>query len=130
MASTTTKVVSIRLKNEVADYYADKNLKEIIEKLYDKGSDELVEKLKEISFIYDIDAESLVKNIGWMLEQGKIFVGDGSLKWNPKAKNPDYISLDDRIDLMNISEREKDRIKRQILSELERMVNGGTDDWA
>lgn len=85
--------------------------------------------LREISFLYDIDTEKLLKNIQWMLGAEKLFVKDGKLKWNPKAMNPEYISLDDKIDLMNVSDREKDRIKRMIADNLDKMSRSD-DLWA
>lgn len=96
-----------------------------------EGKSDIEDGLNEIAFLYDIDGENLVKNVRWMLDSGKIFVKDGRLHWNPLAMNPEYISLDDKVDLMNLSNREKDKLKRTIADNIEKMArqddigNGG-----
>lgn len=87
-----------------------------------EGDSEVMDEITQMCFLYDIRDIALVKNIRTLLDRGKIFIVNGSMKWNPLAMNPDYISLDDMIDLMKISDREKDRLKRKIASELERIA--------
>lgn len=130
MSSTVTKVVSIRLRNEVAEYFKDKDLREILEQVYENGGS-LSDQLNEIAFLYDINGENLVKNVRYLLDSGKLFVREGRLCWNPLMMNPEYMSVDDRIDSLKISDKEKDRIRQAIISNLESMTrqddtgNGG-----
>ena len=118
MSSTVTKVVSIRLRNEVAEYFKDKDLREILEQVYENGGS-LSDQLNEIAFLYDINGENLVKNVRWLLDSGKLFVREGRLCWNPLVMNEGYVSVDDKIDSMKLSEKEKNRLKNEILSTLE-----------
>ncbi len=77
MASKTTKVVSVRLRNEIAEWLEGKNLKEIVENLYE-GQE--VDDLLEISFLYDISPQDLVSDIKDMLDKGELIIEDGKLK--------------------------------------------------
>lgn len=115
--------MAVRLPNEIAEYYSG-NLKEEIEGLYRKR--EVFEEINEISFLYGIREEALIKNVRFLLDSGKLFVKDGRLKWNPKAMTPEYFSLDDKVDSMKVSEREKDRIKKMVADNLDKM--GRSDD--
>lgn len=117
MSSTITKVISVRLRNEVAEYFADKDVKGILEQISEGSS--LESELNEIAFLYEIDAGKLVKNVRWLLDSGKLFVKDERLCWNPLAMNEGYVSVDDKIDSMKLSEKEKNRLKNEILSTLE-----------
>jgi hypothetical protein len=77
MASKTTKVVSVRLRNEIAEWLEGRNLKEIVENLYE-GQE--VDGLLEISFLYNIDPQDLVCDIKDMLDNGELIIEDGKLK--------------------------------------------------
>ena len=122
MATNKTKIVGLRLENEVAEYFKNKNLKEIVENIYkNRDSEALSDEFNQIEFLYDIDRETLIKNIRWLLDAEKLFVMDGHLKWNPTAVNPEYFSLDDKIDAMNISEKEKVALKHKIAESLVQM---------
>ena len=82
--------------------------------------------LSEISNLYEIEEEKLVKNVKFLLDSGKLHVVDGKMKWNPMAMTGEYFSLDDKIELMGISEIEKNRLKKRIAETLDRI--SGTDD--
>lgn len=81
MASNKTKVVSVRLRNEIADWIAERNLKEIVENLYN-GRELNNDGLLEISFLYDIDPQDLVYDIKEMLDNGVLIVKEGQLTKN------------------------------------------------
>lgn len=93
-------------------------LKSLCEKELKQDSS-MQDQLNEIAFLYDINGENLVKNVRWLLDSGKLFVREGRLCWNPLAMNEGYISVDDKIDSMKLSEKEKNRLKSEILSTLE-----------
>ena len=78
MASTKTKVVSVRLRNEIAEWVAENNLKDIIENLYE-GRQANSDGLLELSFLYDIDPQDLVFDVKEMLDNGTLMVKEGQL---------------------------------------------------
>ena len=110
------KEIAEKLRERVAGEGKSLNsyLKELV-----KGESDLGKELTEIAFLYEIDGEKLVKNVRWLLDSGKLFVREGHLCWNPLAMNEGYVSVDDKIDSMKLSEKEKNRLKNEILSTLE-----------
>lgn len=110
------KEIAEKLRERVAGEGKSLNsyLKELVE-----GESDLGKELTEIAFLYEIDGEKLVKNVRWLLDSGKLFVKDERLCWNPLAMNEGYVSVDDKIDSMKLSEKEKNRLKNEILSTLE-----------
>ena len=82
--------------------------------------------LSEICHLYNIKEESLIKDVKFLLDSGKIHISDGKMMWRPMAMTAEYFSLDDKIELMGISEKEKNRLKKRIAETLDRI--SGTDD--
>lgn len=80
-------------------------------------------KIAEICFLYDMTPSGVLNAVESLLEQGKLFLKDGKLCWNPNKRNPDYISIDDDIDRMGLSPKEVNRLKQEIRDNLRRMVN-------
>lgn len=95
-------------------------LKEVI--LRELGT-EKDDKIDEICRLYEIDKKNLFKSVQWLLDSKKLHVVDGRLKWNPRAIDEEYFSIDDEIDRMNLSPKEEKRLKQEIRDNLRRMVN-------
>lgn len=92
-------------------------LKSLCNKDLEQGG-AMEDQLNEIAFLYDIDGENLVKNVRWLLDSGKLFTKEGKLCWNPKATNPEYVSVDEAIDGLKAPEWKKNKYKQDILKSL------------
>lgn len=84
--------------------------------------DKIAEKLQEITFLYDVTPEKIVSAIDYLLANGKLHVIDGKIHWNPTNYNSEYISVDEAIGMLQISEREKDQLKHKIIENLQAMI--------
>ena len=125
MSSTTTKVVAIRLRNEIADYYADKNLKQKIEEMYEKkddvwqGEGVYDELLEDIASKLGKDAGWLVSIIDQMVKSGYFYINEkGRLSIKGLQLPDDEVSVDLQIDLLNLTAREKSDIKRRMIKDI------------
>lgn len=78
--------------------------------------------LADICFLYDVNEDILIKNIQWLFDSKKLYMQDGRLRWNPRHLDPEFFSLDDKVEALNVSEKEKSRIKRNIAENLEKMA--------
>ena len=125
--NTKTRTITVRIDHNTVDALEQEakrdnvSRSEITQRALESYLSGAENNLNEINFLYDIDKENLIKNIRWLLDAGKLFVVDGHLKWNPAAVNPEYFSLDDKIDAMNISEKEKVALKHKIAESLVQM---------
>ena len=77
-----------------------------------------LEEIKRVSESYEIEIKQISKLVGWLFDTGKVFRTENGLGWNPKAMTEDYFSLDDKIEQMDLSDMEKDRLKKRIASSL------------
>lgn len=126
-----SKPISVRISFELIDEIENRakleqvSRSEIAEKAFKQYLSD--DGIQEMCFLYDVDRENLLKNIRWLLDSGKLFVKDGRLRWNPMARNPEYFSLDDIIDQMNVSDSERERLKRTIANNLNQVT--GNDEF-
>ena len=121
--------IGTKVDREFADYLKEKALKEnkSLGDLVREGlkgerqtyeEESVASKIIELAFMYDVDAEKLLSNLGYLLESGKLFVSGGKILWNPLRKNPEYVSVDEAIDNMNVPEWRKKSLKESILKNL------------
>lgn len=140
MPTKDSIVVSVRIKREEAERlkeraeYKGKSLGELLKEGIGKvekdvKEDSIASKINELAFVYDIDAEKLLTKLENLLGSGKLYVENGNIEWNPTKKNPEYVSVDERIDELKVSEKEKDRLKESIISNFGYLMNK-EDNWA
>jgi hypothetical protein len=129
MASTTTKTVSIRLRNEVAEYFSDKNLKEIVEGLYEDRNKSVIEDIWG-GGAYDETLEEMANKLGkssdWLvsimqqlIEHDYFYMDDNGKMMIRNLQLPDDgLSVDFHIDLLKVSARAKSDIKRKMIKDI------------
>lgn len=100
MASTTTRIKPIRIKNEVADYFEDKKLNRMVENLAEllqkgkvrfdgeelifKGSDNTdLSDISEMASLMRVPTETLLADIKKLLEDGTLYYSGNKLV-NPR----------------------------------------------
>lgn len=106
--------------NLVAEFLGEtKNgfLKRVVMEELNGGQDEL----SSLSTKTGISKSALVKNLGYLIDTGKIHIENGRMSWKPESVN-EYSSVDDAIENMGISEGEKEKLRRRIIEGLESMT--------
>ena len=66
----------------------------------------------------NLEIKQVSKLVGWLFDTGKVFVTERGIGWNPKAMTEEYFSIDEKIEQMDLSDIEKDRLKKRIASSL------------
>ena len=109
--------ITVRLSDDMMEKISDRNISEAIREMFE--SDAKYEPLREMAFLYDTSEETLMEIMRYLLDSEHIYFVDGKIKWSQMYKNPDYPSVDDRIDVMNLSEGQKIQLKRNIIQNLD-----------
>ncbi len=78
--------------------------------------------MNELCFMYDIDEDEIERGIKYLFKSGNIRVVNRKMQWNPRVVSEDYVSIDEKIDTMNVKEYEKKRLKQKIVDNLEAML--------
>lgn len=123
--SNVSQVISARVSNEIAEYVKEQggNKSRFIEDALRSYRDGVkTSGLEEICFAYGIREEALIKNVEFLLGSGKLHVVNGRVSWMPKAQTSDFFSLDEKVEEMEMSDAEKDRLKRTIAASLDRIA--------
>ena len=128
MASTTTRIKTIRIKNETADYFEEQPLNRMVESLEELmksgkikfDGEELVIKgiaqeetdlteIEEMAALMNVRPEKLLSDFRELLEEGELYYTGGRLI------NPRYIDFED------ICERKKQDIDKTIANVVRQM---------
>ena len=126
MASTITRIKTIRIKNEVADYFEEKPLNRMVESLYElieagkmrfdgenlviNGSSSTdIQDIEEMAALMNVRPEKLLSDFRELLEEGELYYTGGRLI------NPRYIDFED------ICERKKQDIDKTIANVVRQM---------
>ena len=129
MASTTTRIKPIRIKNETADYFEGKALNRMVESLGDllrsgrlhfngenliiKGETNLdLADIEEMANLMRVSTETLLADIKTQIENGDLYYTDG------KLRNTRYTELE------NICERKNVNIDNLLMRVIRDIENG------
>lgn len=105
----------------------DLSVGELLEEKLEFNEDEL----DDLCRAYGLKKDVLIKNIGFLIKSEKIQFKDGKMVWNPFNMTDEFFSIDDKIELMKISEREKQKVRQTVADNLDRIAgndytgNGG-----
>lgn len=114
MASTITRIKTIRIKNETADYFEEKPLNRIVESLADllqtgkvsfngeslvvKGGNEDLTDIEEMAELMRVPMNKLLSDFRELLEEGTLYYANGKLI-NPRYSDFEDICLRKKVDI-------------------------------
>lgn len=114
MASTITRIKTIRIKNETADYFEEKPLNRIVESLADllqtgkvsfngeslvvKGGNEDLTDIEEMAELMRVPMNKLLSDFRELLEEGTLYYANGKLI-NPRYEEFEDICLRKKVDI-------------------------------
>ena len=124
--SNITKVIPLRLRNEYVDRidqeaesYGSRG--KYIEHLMDnQGITMYEEELARMARELGTDEYTLLEVVDYLITEKKLYRNDkGKLSIKGMVADPDYLSVDDIVDNMSLTDKEKNRLKQDIIQSLE-----------